>query len=555
MGFANKTGLGCGAGTPLKRRMRALVLAVCLLALAGIALFRARQAASSLLGAPLADSGRVASITALTQQTGDDCALLWNGAELPYDAETDAYCLPQPLNGEVRGTLTSSWGRVWLPADEWEGDWTDDMSSGKVRQVYVSDGKRWCSLRVCLSGLPVLSVHTSHSEPAELNYEMRERNYGDVTLFWPEGNFRQQVLSSKVEWHWRGNASLLSQKKSYRLNLLDEAGQSNPLDFLGLGEDDGWILVNFSTDCTRTRDMAANLLWNELAADNESDPAGAVIQYVELYLDDEYMGVYGLCRPLGRKTLDLGANDVLYKWRLSNMMKPHEFDWMEEEQMMDYFGAIEISWPNEWRPGAWHILQPYVKSLYMAEEPVPWETVESLLNVENAVDVALFKQFTCAVDNALQNMYLLYRDDEGLIYRIPWDMNYTFGDCYDAFCDLDLTTFIVPDLELDALYAADPERTQALVAERWQELRQSVFSLDHLRAVYNGLYKTLVQSGAMARDFALWGVNDAYQGWSENDTLAPAETLLFMKERLSYLDKYMQAYQPGDRSAYPNLPQ
>ena len=36
MGFANKTGLGCGAGTPLKRRMRALVLAVCLLALAGI---------------------------------------------------------------------------------------------------------------------------------------------------------------------------------------------------------------------------------------------------------------------------------------------------------------------------------------------------------------------------------------------------------------------------------------------------------------------------------------------------------------------------------------
>lgn len=191
----------------------------------------------------------------------------------------------------------------------------------------------------------------------------------------------------------------------------------------------------------------------------------------------------------------------------------------------------------------------------MAEEPVPWETVESLLNVENAVDVALFKQFTCAVDNALQNMYLLYRDDEGLIYRIPWDMNYTFGDCYDAFRDLDLTTFIVPDLELDALYAADPERTQALVAERWQELRQSVFSLDHLRAVYNGLYKTLVQSGALARDFALWGVNDAYQGWSENDTLAPAETLLFMKERLSYLDKYMQAYQPGDRSAYPNLPQ
>lgn len=50
-------------------------------------------------------------------------------------------------------------------------------------------------------------------------------------------------------------------------------------------------------------------------------------------------------------------------------------------------------------------------------------------------------------------------------------------------------------------------------------------------------------------------MNDAYQGWSENDTLAPMETMLFMQARLSYLDKYMQAYQPGDRSAYPNLPQ
>lgn len=137
--FTNKTGLGCGAGTPLKRKVRALMLVVSLLALAGITLFRAQQAETSLLGVSLADEAKVASITELPRKE-EECTLLWNGAELPYDAEKDVYCLPQPLNGEEEGTLSSDWGRVWLPADEWDGGWTDAMSSSEVRQVYVSNG-------------------------------------------------------------------------------------------------------------------------------------------------------------------------------------------------------------------------------------------------------------------------------------------------------------------------------------------------------------------------------------------------------------------------------
>ena len=548
-------GPGCGAGTPLKRTLRALVLAACLLALAAIVLLRVRQEQATLLGAALADGEDLAAITALPQTSSAGCALRWNGADLPYDAALDAYCLPQPPDGEARGTLSASWGSLALPADQWAGGWSDAMAGSELLDVYVSDGSRWCRLKVYLSGLPVFSIHTERSEPAVINYESRERNYGDVTLFWPEGNVRQQLLESGVEWHWRGNASLLSQKKSYRLNLQDEYGRAVSQDYLGLGEDDGWILVNFATDCTRSRDMVAFTLWNEMAYESYTDPYGVEMEYVELFVDDEYMGVFGLCRPLGRKTLDLASTDVLYKWRLANMMKLYEFDWMEEEQMMDYFGAIEIAWPNQWRDGVWDVLQPYIVSMYVPFSEVPRQTLETLMDVNNAIDTALFKQFICGVDNSMQNMYLIYRSMDGLIYRIPWDMNYSFGDSYDDFRALDLTRLLVPDLELDALYNADAANVRREVADRWQELRQGVFSLEHLEELFYACRNELEATGAWARDYGRWGENDAFQGWSENETLPLEETLDFMEERLEFLDEAMACYTPADRSPFPALPQ
>ena len=55
----------------------------------------------------------------------------------------------------------------------------------------------------------------------------------------------------------------------------------------------------------------------------------------------------------------------------------------------------------------------------------------------------------------------------------------------------------------------------------------------------------LVESGAMGRDWALWGEDDAYaSGLSAHRTLDLEETDELMQKRLDYLDEYMADYRP-----------
>ena len=61
------------------------------------------------------------------------------------------------------------------------------------------------------------------------------------------------------------------------------------------------------------------------------------------------------------------------------------------------------------------------------------------------------------------------------------------GDRYDEFYELDLTKTVIPDMELDALYEADPARAQGLIAERWSALRRDrVYGGEHGGAFTGG---------------------------------------------------------------------
>ena len=554
-------------GEGVKRTLRLWLAAACVLALAAIAAVRMAQSANSLLGAALADSAQIAAITALPQADGGDCVLHWNGAVLPYDAAENLYCLPQPLEGEATGRLSASWGSVYLPRDQWAGGWQQAMEKGEALDVYVSDGRRFCRLQVYLSGLPALVIHTEASESYKLDPTVVSGtmasldlafNYGEYTLFWPQGNTRQQVTTGFIEHHWRGNTNLLANKKSYRLNLLDERGGSGSADLLGLGEDADWFLLNFATDTTRARDKVAWQLWQQLADQYEHDLPGIQVEYLELYLDDTYMGVYGLARPISRDSLALSAQDVLYKWRTMpmdrSMPTADTFAALEEEMLLEWGVWLEVVWPKTYREGLWQPMADYVELYYTPGVQSSWEELEQTTNLENLVDVSLFRQFVCAADNFSYNQYFLQSSADGLYYRIPWDLDYTFGDVYDEFYALDLTATALPDMELDTLYAADPDRTRALVAGRWQQLRQTVFTLENLEELFAAADEQLCSSGALGRDTALWGEAETYPWEAHFRTLNIGETLEFMEQRLAFLDEYYAAYTPASREAFDVLP-
>ena len=544
-----------------------LLLVFCVAALAGIALLRVRQDAVTLLGARLADAAQLASITALPQASAEGCVLHWNGEVLPYDAERGVYCLPQPLGGSAAGSLSTTWGRVYLPEEQWAQGRQDAMAEGRTLEAYVSDGRRWCRLEVYLSGVPALVVHTGSSVPYKLDPQYVSGtmasldlayNYGEYTLFWPEGNSRSQAVTGGIEYHWRGNTNLLANKKSYRLNLLDEKGQPDAKDLLGLGEDADWFLLNFATDTTRARDKVAWQLWQQLAQQNEHDLPGIQVEYVELYLDDTYMGLYGIARPISRDSLQLPAGDVLYKWRTMpmdrSMPTAGTFASLEEEESLSWGVWLEVVWPKSYSEGVWQPMADYVGLYYTPGAQTSWQQLESTTNLDNLLDVSLFRQFVCAADNFSYNQYFLQSSADGLYYRIPWDMDYTFGDVYDEFYSLDMTSTLLPDMELDALYHAGSSRAQRLIAQRWSELRSTVLTMENVTALFGAAQEELTASGALGRDAALWGNAETYPWEAHYRTLDVEATLGFMEQRLAFLDDYMAEYIPADREAFDVLP-
>lgn len=544
-----------------------LLLVFCVAALAGIALLRVRQDAVTLLGARLADAAQLASITALPQASAEGCVLHWNGEVLPYDAERGVYCLPQPLDGSAAGSLSTTWGRVYLPEEQWAQGRQDAMAEGRTLEAYVSDGRRWCRLEVYLSGVPALVVHTGSSVPYKLDPQYVSGtmasldlayNYGEYTLFWPEGNSRSQAVTGNIEYHWRGNTNLLANKKSYRLNLLDEKGQPDAKDLLGLGEDADWFLLNFATDTTRARDKVAWQLWQQLAQQNEHDLPGIQVEYVELYLDDTYMGLYGIARPISRDSLQLPAGDVLYKWRTMpmdrSMPTAGTFASLEEEESLSWGVWLEVVWPKSYSEGVWQPMADYVGLYYTPGAQTSWQQLESTTNLDNLLDVSLFRQFVCAADNFSYNQYFLQSSADGLYYRIPWDMDYTFGDVYDEFYSLDMTSTLLPDMELDALYHAGSSRAQRLIAQRWSELRGTVLTMENVAALFGAAQEELTASGALGRDAALWGNAETYPWEAHYRTLDVEATLGFMEQRLAFLDDYMAEYTPADREAFDVLP-
>lgn len=547
----------------MKKKLRALLFVLSLGVLAFALAVRLGQRGTTLLGARLASGEQVAALQAGQQVSSEGCVLHWNGTVLPYDSAQGAFCLPQPADGQAKGNLSASWGDIYLPAEHW-ADRTAVMREGTLLPVYVSDGSRWCEVFAYVSGMPALVIKTESSEPVQrdpgiVGETMAKQpfayNYGNLTLFWPEGNVREELIQSRLEWHWRGNASFFAQKKSYRINLLDIKGQKSTENLLGLGEENGWILLNLATDSTRVRDKVACDLWADIAAGTQTNPPGSVVEYVELYLDDQYMGVYGLCKPVNRRSLKLSEKDLLYKWRQASMPTNTDFAALEKSKSLEWLNRLEVVWPKSWEDGLWEPLKVYVDIFYNpGDTPATWQEIEQVANVDNLVDMALYKQFTCAIDNLMQNQYLLKKEADGVFYRIPWDMNYTFGDIHEGLFEWDLETLVVPDMELDALYAADLERTKSLVAERWAELRETVFDTSAVAVRMQAATEYLKKTGAWRRDYIRWGENEAYQGLSENRTLSLEETIDFLQRRTDFLDIYMANYTPPDRSAFDVLP-
>lgn len=473
--------------------------------------------------------------------------LLFQGEEVPYDAVNDIYYLPQTANEkwlwEDSFTLSQENFRLqWCEDTYWEA-MEDAIEEGHVFSFLVSDDTSIRKGKIVFTGLPMMKFEKQQIL-GDYYY------YCKVTVFDPfhNANGLYEIDNCYGYLEIRGRTSKAFPKKGWDLDLVKENGQPYKTNLFGLREDDDWKLNSLYPDGTKVKEAICMDLWNMIAEQTESVyDAGTNMEYFEMVIDCEYMGLYGAMEQMDYKQFSLSkSEDVIYKSYAWPMERNPDRYAPEEEA----FGHLIKTADRPITEELWNPLYEYVEAAGFAEKDgvgnleVFYDYLQKHMNMDNFLNIDLYVQTLYAFDNKYKNLYIVAdRRDDGnyTLWKVPWDLNYTFGDRFHVESNaltkynLEWSQEIMPQFMLsEALLEYGNKEFTKLLYEKWKELKESAFSVENVQSIGEKHMNRLVSSGAFVRD---------EMRWPEGPHSTSLEEMLeFHSCRLNFLDEHYQSF-------------
>ena len=323
------------------------------------------------------------------------------------------------------------------------------------------------------------------------------------------------VITMHAGFKIRGTSSQQYDKKSYRVELwADETGTlMADTAFLGLRSDDDWNLEAMWAQPLRLRDKVANELWMEMYqlpyAESEPDALpGIRMAYADVFINDEYIGVYALTERMDRKQLGLrkyngDIRGVLYK---GNGPGAPTFESLPNYDNTQYtWDNYEWVYPNESESAInWNHLYSFTNFVMNASDNVFYSQYAAQFDKANAIDYYLFINALMAMDNMGRNLFLARYKKSSTYMYLPWDL--------DAIWGLDTEgnkTYSTSGLESNGFFDrltqdCNENGFVALAKTRYHVLRNSILTKEHIMELVQRQYEELMESGAYDREHEAW---------------------------------------------------
>ncbi len=440
-------------------------------------------------------------------------------ALLPYDADGTLYLSQNFEVEEWVGELVTDSRDTFLctlPDDAWS-DKAASIRDNHVFHLWMVGEEGYYELNLVVSGMPVMSITTEREEQQDLGdyetdpdrfvYDPEIIWYGKMQLFNPGvGVSQYEITETGAKYHLRGDSSSSFEKDSYSLGLLDSKGEKLNASLLGMRSDNSWKLKNMVADTAKVREKTACQIWELFDSSNSSvSEPGPRMEYVELIVDNDYVGFYGLVEPVDEKKLGLDKNDVLYK--STNWLVPEDEDIQyavdHRWRLMTY---IRIRYPDTITDyeKTWYPMRDYLNTFYHAggdERPA-----QDKLNLSNTIDMVLFNMAVSGSDNHFRNMYFVADVNEDGTYtmrQIPWDLDLTFGKVVGGGFKDD-ESVIYEEGAIPYLRESNPDLINPLLQQRWKECRETFLSAESIMDIMYENMDYIVNSGAVARENERW---------------------------------------------------
>ena len=398
-------------------------------------------------------------------------------------------------------------------------------------------------------------------------------NLGRIMVTEPTSILPSEILLSNIK--LRGDYASRVDKKSYAIKLKDTDGETS-LDrsFFGLRSDNNWILDAMYIDPGRMRNRVSTDLWNDFSARpyfavNEPDMVnGTRGNFVEVFINDSYNGLYCMTEKIDRKQLNLKKlkystdsssiiqRGALYKadnWSIGTQLG-NPVTWgtnilPDYDNKSEVWTAFNVKYPDfgdgepvEWKPVYNAVIIPYWKT----SDEIFKSNVSTYFDLPVFVDYYLFLDLMLATDNHGKNYYLSVYDQtiSPKVTLTPWDLDGVWGRRWDGTSYLtradqsfeSYTKYNEP--QQNNLYlrmmASNTEGFNDKLKSRYKELRGTYFSYTSLMARFQKYCGLFNESGVDLRESSRWNIQDI--------NLEMTFLSNWITTRLNYLDlQYLKA--------------
>ena len=391
--------------------------------------------------------------------------------------------------------------------------------------------------------LPIINLS------GEFGYDYQE---GYVSLIYPDGT-SQNNLTAKIKWRGGTTNAEGKHKCNYKIKFTEE------YSFFGMRNDNNWILDAGQADLFRLRNRIATELWNDIAkkayyTDKEPDVlTGVRGQVVEVYLNDEYRGIYCLTECMDRKQLKLKKFDKKKGEIHGGLWKSGGYGSALMWDCLDSYNNKSETWD------VFEVKYPELDDLPETDYSTLWNAINFVANSSDdefrqhvaeyfdipvVIDYYIFLHTLNAFDNVGKNMYWAVYDkaeDKKLTLAV-WDLDGTVGAKW-------LGDWAVPDYNMDVnlnlivrLKELNVDGFNDLAFIRYHELRKNQLSTDNLIKRYQDYYDILKVSGASQREEEKWSGDSDVNGEEINFDNEIAYITDWISKHMQYLDSHIFPY-------------